>query len=133
MEVSGGDPGDGGRKASVGTGRKAGQHVILCEPAWSAHALHDEFARLAVQRLEMMAIACGHLDAGRHGNVETGFVMEKDDVREFTRRPAGGGLRQLHAFSYRCVRFQISVPGEFMNSLDAGAREFGDIILADKI
>ena len=103
IDVSRGDPGDGRRETSVGTGRKAGEHIVLGEPAWSADALDDELARLAVQRLEMMLIAGWHFYAWRDRNVETRFIVQQDNVREFARRMTSRGRRQFQASGHSCV------------------------------
>src|ERR1019366_9304282 len=107
--AAGGDPGHGRGETSVGAGREAGEHVVFGEPAWSAHALHDKLARFAVQRPEMTVIAGRHFYSGRRGDVETGFVMQQDNVREFARRTASRSRRGLQPFGYARVRFQISV------------------------
>ena len=82
-DAAGGDPGHGCGETSIGAGREAGEHVVFGEPARSARALHDKLARLAVQRPEMTMIAGRHFYSGRGGNVETGFIMQQDNVREF--------------------------------------------------
>src|SRR5262249_15676860 len=81
--VAGSDSGHGCRETSVGTGREAGEHVVFSEPAWPARAFHDEFARFAVKRLEITTIVRRHFHSRGGGNVETGFVMQQDNVRKF--------------------------------------------------
>ena len=103
MDVPRCDPGDRRREASVGTSRKASEHIILGEPAWSADALDDQFARLTIQRLEMMLITRPALLCLGGRNVETRFIVQQDNVRELARRLTSRGWRQLQASGYSCV------------------------------
>src|SRR6516225_1603234 len=75
-------------KTAERTRRQPRQHVVLGEPARPAIAFYQKIALLAVERLEMHAIAARHLDAWRHANVEARFVVDKDDVRRRRRVPA---------------------------------------------
>src|SRR5205085_1214339 len=61
--------------------REACQHVVFGEPARTAIALGKEAALFAVDGFEMAAVASRHLDAGGPTNIETGFIMDHDDVR----------------------------------------------------
>src|SRR5450759_2032874 len=108
-DASGGDPRHRCGETTIGAGRKAGEHVIFGEPAWSARALHHKLARLAVPRLEMTPIAGRHFDSGRGGDVEAGFVMQKDNMRQFAQRMASRSRRRIEAFGDAGVRFEISV------------------------
>jgi hypothetical protein len=80
----------------------------------------------------MILIAGGHLYSRCDSDVETGFVMQQDNMRAFTSGIAGR-QRRIQAFRCACVRLQISVCSKLMDRLDAGAGEFRDKVLADKI
>ena len=72
----------------------------------------------------MTAIAGRHLYSGRRGDVETGFIMQQDDVRQFAYRMASRKRYSIQVSDYAGVRLQESVVGKLMDRLHAGPREF---------
>src|SRR5665213_1005351 len=132
-DATGSNPRHGGSKTSVGSSRQSREHVVFSEPAWPTGAFHNKLACFAVQRLEMMVIAERHFNAGRGGDVETGFIVQKNDVRQLMSRTAGRRRRCFQAFRNARVRFQISVYDKFVYAFDARSREFRNVILAEKI
>lgn len=71
----------------------------------------------------MTLIAGRHIDPGRVGYIETGFVMEQNDVRQFALRTAIRRHR-IQTMSGTCVSLQIPVGIKFVNGLDTGTRKF---------
>ena len=127
LDAARGDAGHEIGKPAERARRQPGEHVVFGEPARAAIALGQELALLAVERFEMAAIARRHLDAIGLTNVETGFVMDHDDVGP----PAGGmaGIQQRHleALGGDGVGFHETVIDEIRNRGDAGAGEFRQI------
>ncbi len=121
------DAGDEIGEPAERTRRQPGEHIVFGEPARAAIALGEEFTRLAVGRIEVAAVAPGHLDAFGLTNVETGFVVDHDDVGP----PPGGmaGIHQRHVemiVGYR-IGFQKAVLDEIRYRGDAGAGKFRQI------
>src|SRR5579862_8882081 len=88
LDASGGDPGHEIREAAERARRQAFQYVVFGEPARAAIAFDQEVALLAVERLEVGAIAVRDLDPRRHADVEARLVVDQDDVRRLLGRPA---------------------------------------------
>ena len=107
--------------------RQPGQHVVFGEPARPAIALGQEFALLAVERVELAAIAFRHLDAAGRANIETGFIVDHDDVRPHALGMAGIQQRHLEPFGRGRIRFHEAVMDEIRHRGDAGAGEFRQI------
>src|SRR4051794_23691061 len=107
--MTGGDSGHRSCEMSEGTRRESGEDVELGEPARAAGAFDDELARLAVEGLEMALVAFRHPNPGRDGDVEAGFVMKQNDVRELAGWMACRGHADFKAFSYGLIRFEIAV------------------------
>ncbi len=63
IDAAGGDAGHEIGEAAERARRQALQHIVFGEPARAAVAFDQEIALLAVERLEMRAIAVRHLDA----------------------------------------------------------------------
>ena len=127
LDAAGGDPGDEIGKPAERPRREPGQHIVFGEPARAAIALGQEFARRAVERGEMAAIARRHLDAIDAANVETGLIMDHDDVRP----PPGGmaGIQERHVETPGGdgVGFHEAVIDEIRHGVDAGAGKFRQI------
>ena len=111
--------------------RQAREHIVLGVPARPAVALDQKITLLAVERLEMRAIAARHLDTGRHANVETRLVVDQNDVRWRGLGPAGVRER-LQAFGGDSIGLHQPMCRQFGNGVDAGAGEGGHEIAAVK-
>src|SRR6478672_11257659 len=133
IDVIGRDPRHGGGKASEGSDRKAGEHIVFGEPAWSADPLHDQLAFLPVERLKMTMIPVRHLDPGRRSDVEARFIVQQDDMRELPWGMTDEAFRcrQPSAGVVGCL--QISTNGYLMKRLDGCPRKFRNVAFADKI
>src|SRR6516164_1485401 len=80
IDAAGRNPGDEIGKTAEAAGRQSLEHVVLSVPARAAIAFNQKVALLAVERLEMRAVAARHFDAWRHANVKTRLVVNEDDV-----------------------------------------------------
>ncbi|MBA7639787.1 hypothetical protein ES703_47447 [subsurface metagenome] len=89
--------------------REPGEHVVFRQPAATAAALGKELALLAVERLEVAAIAGRHLDACRLADVPARLVMDHDDVRAAAGGLAGILQRHLEPLGERAVRLHEAV------------------------
>src|SRR5262249_355875 len=89
IDAAGRNPGDEIGKPAEAAGRQSLEHVVLSVPARAAIALDQEVALLAVERLEMRAVAARHFDARRHANIKTRLVVNEDDVRRLGCRRTG--------------------------------------------
>src|SRR4029453_809963 len=107
-DAAGSDPGHGCSEKSEGTGREAREHVVFSEPAWPTRAFHNKPACFSVERLEVTMVAGRHFHSRRCSNVETGFVMQQDNVRKFARRIAGCSWRRLQVLRHSRICFQLS-------------------------
>ena len=86
LDPAGRDAGHEIGKAAERTRRKPGEHIVFGEPARAAIALGEEFALLAVERLEIAAVALGTLmlPASRMSKLDSSWIMMM-----LGRRPAG--------------------------------------------
>src|SRR5712672_2838417 len=75
LDAARGDPRHEVGEAPERARRQAGEHIVFGEPARPAIALGQEFSLLAVEGLEVTAIALRHLDAFGLTNVETRLIM----------------------------------------------------------
>src|SRR5580658_10617665 len=123
LDSAGGNAGDEVREAAEGTRREAFQHVVFGEPAWSAIAFDQEIALLAVERLEMRAVAVRHLDARGHADVEARLVVDENNVRRLLGRRAALLANRLQAVGSEGVGLHEAVRHQFRDRIDAGARE----------
>ena len=122
-----GDAGDEIGEAAERARRQAGQHVVLGHPARAAAALGEELALLAVEGLEVAAIAGRHLDAIGLTNVEARLVMDHDDVRAAAGDMTGIHQRHLQPLGRGGFRFHKTVIDEVGNRRHARAGEFREI------
>ena len=127
LDAARGDAGDEIGEPAERARRQPGEHVVFGEPARAAIALGQELALLAVERLEMAAIARRHLDATGLPNIETELIMDHDDVRPPARGMAGIQQRHLQTLGGDRVRFHEAVIDEIRHRGDAGAGKFRQI------
>ena len=127
LDAAGGNAGHEIGKPAERARREPGEHVVFGEPARAAIALGQELARLAVVRVEMAAVARRHLDSCGLTNVETGFIMDHDDVRPAACGMAGIQQRHLETLGRDRIGFHETVIDEIRNRGDAGAGEFRQI------
>src|SRR6516165_10949525 len=80
VDAAGRNPGDEIGKTAEAAGRQSLEHVVFRVPARAAIAFDQEVPLLAVERLEMRAVAARHFDAWCHANLETRLVVNEDDV-----------------------------------------------------
>src|SRR5205814_7264688 len=95
--------------------------------ARAAIALGQEYALLAVERFEMAAIARRLLDACCLTNVETGLVMDHDDVGPAACGMAGVQQRHLETLGGDRVRFHETVIDKIRYRGDAGTGKFRQV------
>ena len=107
--------------------------LIFGEPAWSADALHEKLARLAIERLKMSMIPGRHIDPGRYGDVKAQFIVQQYDMWKLARWMAGGVGSLRHVPTRTLSRVEISARGQFVNCLYARPRKFRDVASAFEI
>ena len=133
VDVTGSDPCHGCCKPSERSNREAGEHIVFGEPAWSADALHEKLARLAIERLKMSMIPGRHIDPGRYGDVKARFVVQQDDMWKLARWMAAGVGSLRHVPTRTPSRIEISARGQFVNCLYPRPRKFRDVASAFEI
>ena len=130
IDATGSDPRHGCRKPPERANRKAGEHIVFGEPAWSADALHEKLARLAIERLKMSMIPGRHIDPGRHGDVKARFIVQQDDMWKLARWMAAGvgSLRHCthsHSRPHRDIRERTVREPPLPPSAQISRRSFG--------
>ena len=93
LDPARGDAGDEIGEAAERARGKAGQHVVLGHPARAAAALGQELSLLAVERLEVAAIARRHLDpwAWRMSQLHSSWIMMMCGRRPATWQESSSG------------------------------------------
>ena len=124
IDVTGSDPCYRCRKPPERANRKACEHIIFGEPAWSADALDKKLAFPAIERLKMSMILSRHLDPGRYCDVKARFIVQQNDMWKLARWMANdtGNLTRVPTRALSCL--EIAAGRQFVNCLYSRPRKF---------
>ena len=112
------------RKPPERSNRKACEHIIFGEPAWSADAFHEKLALPPIERLKMSVIPGRHMDARRNGDIKARFIVQQNDMWDLACWMADGVGRFGHVPMRALSRVEIAARGQFVNGLDPRPRKF---------